>query len=74
MTNTGIAFSARIKVASDFFSFLKLNSALSLTLHRTHRYITLDILGLYETAPELALQRLAALTHHGDITQGCWTT
>lgn len=66
MTETGIAFSARSKVAADFFRFLKLNSALSLTLHRTHQHKTLDILGLHETAPAMALQQLAALTHHGD--------
>jgi hypothetical protein len=66
MTETGIVFTARSTVAADFFSFLKLNTAMSLTLQRTHQHKALDILALHETAPAMALQQLAALPHPGD--------
>lgn len=66
ITERGFTLTAHNKATVNVFSALQVNTTIKPTLQRTHRHITLDILGLYETAPELALRRLASHTHYND--------
>ncbi|QVN02628.1 hypothetical protein JYG38_04005 [Pseudomonas rhodesiae] len=66
MTERGFKMTADIKLALDVFSFLKVNTSMALTLQRTVQSKTLDILGLYDTAPGLARQQLAARQSSSD--------
>jgi hypothetical protein len=62
----GIALTVHSKVAMDFFSVLNVNSTLTLTLQRTRLSKVLDILGLHDMAPTLALQRMAGSKRQDD--------
>ncbi|MBS7841566.1 hypothetical protein KFF47_02120 [Pseudomonas fluorescens] len=66
ITERGLLLNARNKVTVDVFSALKLNTTIKPTLQRTQRQITLDILSLHETAPEMARLRLASSKHYND--------
>ncbi|MGH2422062.1 hypothetical protein ACRCF9_16310 [Pseudomonas canadensis] len=66
ITERGITLLASNKVTVDVFDTLKINTTFKPTLQHTHRHRTLDILGLYETAPELAQLRLASHKHYND--------
>ncbi len=66
ITERGITLNAHNKATVNVFNALKVNTTITPTLQRTHRHITLDILSLYETAPQLALLRLASHTHYND--------
>ncbi len=62
----GIALTVHSKVAMDFFSVLNVNSTLTLTLQRTRLSKVLDILGLHDMAPTLALQHMAGSKRQDD--------
>ncbi|CRM25350.1 MULTISPECIES: hypothetical protein [Pseudomonas] len=62
----GIALTVHSKVAMDFFSVLNVNSTLTLTLQRTRLSKVLDILGLHDMAPTLALQHMAGSKRQND--------
>lgn len=66
MTERGFKMTAGSRLALDVFSFLKVNTAMALTLQRTVQSKTLDILGLYDTAPALARQQLATRQSSAD--------
>ncbi len=65
-TEKGFTLSARSKVAVDVFSFLRLNTAMDLTLQRTYPSKSLDILDLYNTSPAMATRKLVPSTPSGD--------
>lgn len=66
ITERGFALTAHNKSTVNVFSALQVKTTIKPTLQRTHRHITLDILSLYETAPELAHRRLASHKHYND--------
>jgi len=68
-TEKGFIISARSDVAVDVFSFLKLNSAMDLTLRRTYPHKALDILGLYDTSATMAARKLTPLPPDGDTPE-----